>query len=533
MTEQLNTKYESLQNYFKQLGSVAIAFSSGVDSTFMLKVAHDVLGSKVVAITVRSPLFPAREKNEASDFCKDQSIEHIFIESDELNIPGFKENPKNRCYLCKRELFEKIINVAKEHGLAHVCEGSNLDDNGDYRPGLKAIAELGVKSPLRECNLWKSEIRAISKELGLPTWKKPSFACLASRFVYGENITAQKLEMVDKAEQLLLELGFVQERVRIHSFGTGETSGTIARIEVNPDEFSKLVENREKIVNEFKQLGFNYVSMDLHGYRTGSMNETLLNKDNISIILSDLDGTLFHNDRTISDYTKNVIRQVQAKGILFGVCTARAKVNALRFLDGIEPDILISNGGGLITYRGQKIYNCEFSIEETHTLINKVFEVFGEGTIISADNEAGVFSNSKEELGDRFWNYNDFSNFGMTCMKLCIESLDKEKVAEVANLFGEGKIDFLPFSDIPWYKLTKIDATKEKAIEALCKYLDVPVSKVAAFGDDFNDIGMLKLCGKGIATDNAIAEVKQAADEVCLSNEEDGVAKWMEKTFGL
>lgn len=275
MTEELNKKYEDLKNYFKKLGSAAIAFSSGVDSTFMLKVAHEVLGNKVVAITARSHLFPLREKDEAADFCKKEGIEHIFIDFEELNIPGFKENPKNRCYLCKHKLFEKIMEVAKEHGLAWVCEGSNLDDNGDYRPGLKAIVELGVKSPLRDCNLWKSDIRAISKELGLKTWKKQSFACLASRFVYGQSITLEKLNMVEKAEELLLDLDFVQERVRIHSFENGETSGSIARIEVRPEEFSKLVENRERIFKAFKKLGFDYVSMDLQGYRSGSMNETL------------------------------------------------------------------------------------------------------------------------------------------------------------------------------------------------------------------------------------------------------------------
>ena len=278
MTEELKRKYEDLMNYFKSLGSVAVAFSSGVDSTLMLKVAHDVLGDKAVAITARSHSFPAREKTEAMEFCKKEGIEHIFIDSEELEIPGFKQNPKNRCYLCKHELFEEIIEVAKEHNLAYVCEGSNLDDNGDYRPGLQAVAELGVKSPLRDCNLWKSEIRAISKELELETWKKQSFACLASRFVYGETISVEKLDMVDKAEQLLLDLGFEQERVRIHSFGNGETSGTIARIEVKPDEFSKLLEHHEKIVSEFKKIGFNYVSMDLQGYRTGSMNETLFIK---------------------------------------------------------------------------------------------------------------------------------------------------------------------------------------------------------------------------------------------------------------
>ena len=145
-----------------------------------------------------------------------------------MEIPGFKQNPKNRCYLCKQELFSKIIEVAGQRGISCICEGSNLDDNGDYRPGLKAVEELGVKSPLRECNLWKSEIRAISKELGLKTWKKQSFACLASRFVYGESITVEKLIMIDKAEQVLLDLGFAQERVRIHSFGTGESAGSIA-----------------------------------------------------------------------------------------------------------------------------------------------------------------------------------------------------------------------------------------------------------------------------------------------------------------
>lgn len=275
MTDELNKKYEVLKNYFRKLGSVAIAFSSGVDSTFMLKVAHDVLDEKAVAVTARSHLFPVREKNEAEEFCRKEGIKHIFVDSDELKIPGFEKNPRNRCYLCKHELFEEIIEVAKQHGLAYVCEGSNLDDNGDYRPGLQAVAELGVKSPLRECGLWKSEIRAISKELGLETWKKPSFACLSSRFVYGESITVEKLDMVDKAEQFLIDLGLVQERVRIHSFGTGETSGTIARIEVNPEEFSKIIEHHEAIVTAFRKIGFSYVSMDLQGYRTGSMNETL------------------------------------------------------------------------------------------------------------------------------------------------------------------------------------------------------------------------------------------------------------------
>lgn len=275
MTDELKEKYEGLKDYFRKLGSVAIAFSSGVDSTFMLKVAHDVLGDNTVAITARSRSFPAREKNEATEFCVKEGIKHIFVDSEELNIPGFDKNPKNRCYLCKRELFQKIIQLSKEHGLSYVCEGSNMDDNGDYRPGLQAVAELGIKSPLRECNLWKSEIRAISKELGLETWKKPSFACLLSRFVYGETISVEKLNMVDKAEQFLLDLGFIQERVRIHSFGNEENSGTMARIELDPEDFPKAIENHQKIVDAFTSIGFNYVSLDLKGYRTGSMNETL------------------------------------------------------------------------------------------------------------------------------------------------------------------------------------------------------------------------------------------------------------------
>jgi len=251
--------------------------------------------------------------------------------------------------------------------------------------------------------------------------------------------------------------------------------------------------------------------------------------ENLSIILSDLDGTLFRDDKSISDYSKDVIARAQKKGLLFGISTSRALVNAKKFLEGLNPDILITNGGGLVFYKGEKIYSCDFSLEETRALITAAFEVFGPELTISADNEKGLYSNSKDELGDKFWTYNDFSDFKEGCMKLCIESLEKEKIERVAAAVGIENVDYLPFSDIPWYKLSKKGATKEKAIDALCEKLKISPASILAFGDDFNDIGMLKLCGKGIAMGNAIEPVKLAADEICLSNQEDGLAKWIEE----
>ena len=263
------SKYEKLRKYLSDLKKVAIAFSSGVDSTFLLKVAKDVLKEKVIAITVESSLIPQGEIDSAANFCRENNIMHYEINFDINDIKGFCDNTEMRCYICKKNMLTKVKEFAKTKGIEHILEGSNYDDTKDYRPGMRAVKELGVLSPLQYVELTKSEIRSLSKMLNLNTFNKPSFACLASRIPYREEITNKKLIMIEKAEQYLRGLGFSQYRVRIQD--------RLARIEVLPDEFSRLIEDniREKIINKFYEYGFLYVSMDLEGYRVGSLNKLL------------------------------------------------------------------------------------------------------------------------------------------------------------------------------------------------------------------------------------------------------------------
>lgn len=265
----LHQKYEKLQQLLTQYGSVAVAFSGGVDSAFLLYVAHRTLGSRALAVTAQSPSFPQWEQSDGENFCKRYGIAQLVVHTGDLQAETFRKNPPDRCYHCKKAIFTALGQVAVRQGLAVVADGSNMDDMNDFRPGHRAIRELGVRSPLREAALTKADIRALSEELGLPTWNKPSFACLASRFVYGEEITNEKLQMVEQAEQLLLGLGFRQLRVRIH--------GKMARIELLPQDISRFMEPeiRQPVYERLKELGFSYVTLDLGGFRTGSMNETL------------------------------------------------------------------------------------------------------------------------------------------------------------------------------------------------------------------------------------------------------------------
>lgn len=267
MTEQ--EKLHQLKDILLNLGSVAIAFSGGTDSALLLSVACSVLGERAVAITIRSSTFPEREFIESVSLAKQIGTRQIVIDTNELEIEGFAQNPPDRCYYCKKELFSKIKHAAEDLGILNVADGSNLDDLNDYRPGMRALKELGAISPLKMAGMTKADIRSLSREMGLPTWNKPAFACLASRFPYGQPITKEKLLRVERAEQFLQNRGFTQLRVRCH--------GDVARIEVPAEDRARFLDDvlAKEVYDAFQSYGFAYVSLDLLGYRMGSMNETL------------------------------------------------------------------------------------------------------------------------------------------------------------------------------------------------------------------------------------------------------------------
>lgn len=263
----LSIKEKHLDEILLNLKKVIVAFSGGVDSTYLLVKAKRVLGENVIAVLAASETFPDREYKAATDFAKRNGIRLIETRVHELTNELFSSNNHDRCYHCKTGLFSQLKDIARENNIPFIVDGSNFDDLSDYRPGAKAKEEQGVRSPLQEAKLTKEEIRILSKKLGLPTWNKPSFACLSSRIPYGSPITQSKIDQLDKAEAFLLKLGFKQVRVRHH--------GEIARIEVEPDEMKMVLNNRTAINTELQNLGFNYITMDIQGYRTGSMNEVL------------------------------------------------------------------------------------------------------------------------------------------------------------------------------------------------------------------------------------------------------------------
>jgi uncharacterized protein len=262
-----NDKYERLKEILAEMGSVLVAYSGGTDSTLMLKVAHDVLGDKVLAMTAVSASLPAADRAEAEQVARQIGAKHILVESDETSDPEYLANTPNRCFFCKKETYGKLATYAERHGFQAIVDGTNADDSGDYRPGRQAASEYHVRSPLLEAGFTKAEIRQLSKGLGLPNWDKPAAACLSSRIPYGTTITLETLSQVERAEALLHGLGLRQLRVRHH--------GPVARIEVEPRDFSRLLDHRDEIVTTLKAIGYGYVALDLAGFRSGSMNDLI------------------------------------------------------------------------------------------------------------------------------------------------------------------------------------------------------------------------------------------------------------------